>query len=268
MKLLIKTEFRRNLKSLLLWSSIIIGLSVLMLSMYPLFSDSFADMDQIFEMFPEGFLDAFSLGENGLDMSTPYGWFGTEGYLFVVLLGSSYSAILGSSILSKEEDDKTIEFLLSKPITRNKILLGKALVVLINLLLFSLTLFVFLLIGFSLIAEEFSFITVVLFSVGPLVLYLIFASLSFFISVFITKSRQVISVSLGLAIGFYSFDVIIKINDNLTFLKYVSPYEYVNAVAIVKNHRIEPIYLLISFGIILVSGIGTWFFYNRKDISV
>ncbi len=268
MKLLIKTEFRRNLRSLILWGAIIIGLSVLMLSMYPLFSDSFANMEELLEIFPEGFLDAFGLGEGGLDMSTPYGWFGTEGYLFVVLLGSSYAAILGSSILSKEEDDKTIEFLLSKPITRNKILLGKAIVILINLVIFNLTLFVFLLLGFSIVADEFSLITILLFCLGSLVLEVVFASIAFFISVFITKSRKVISVSLGLAIGFYFFDVIIKINENLSFLNYISPYEYVNAVRIVQDHTIDSIYLLISLGIVLLSGFGTWYFYNKKDISV
>lgn len=267
MKLLMLNEFKRQFKSFLLWAIIIITLSVLMLSLYPAFKASFAQMEDLLSTLPQGFLDAFGLGEGGLSMSEPYGWFGTEGYLFVVLIGGSYAGILGSGILSKEEDDKTIEFLLSKPISRNQILIGKACVVLINLLLLNIVMFIVLSINFAIIAD-YQFVTILLLSVGPLLLEVVFASVSFAISVFMTKSRTVISTTLGLVIGLYFLDVISTLTDKANFLKYFSPYEYVNAVSLIKDHTIEPIYLLLSFLIVLSSALVTWYFYNRKDIIV
>ena len=160
-------------------------------------------------MFPPEFLEAFGMGEGGLDMSSFYGWFGVEGFLFVNLIGGSYAAILGGSILSKEEDDKTIEFLLSKPISRSKILFGKALVVLMNLLLMNILVSAVLLIAFMIYGDVNGMVWF-LYSFAPLILQMIFASFSFLISVFVTKSRKVLSIALGIVIGTYVID---KINE-------------------------------------------------------
>ncbi len=263
----IKNEFLRQYKSLILWAVIICGLSILMLSMFPAFKDSIGEMESMLDQFPASFLEVFGLGEGGLDMSTPYGWYGMEGYLFVVLIGGSYAGLLGSTILSREEDDQTIEFLLSKPISRNQLLLGKAIIIIVNLFLLNLVLFMTLLISFIMIGDV-QFLTIVLFVVGPLILQLIFASMSLAMSVFITKSRQVMSVSLGLVIGLFFLDIIATLTDQFEFLKYLTPYEYVNAVSIVNHQTIEMIYLLISIVIIGVSGFVTWYFYNKKDITL
>lgn len=264
---LIKTEFKRNARSLLLWTVIVAGLGGLMLFLFPAFEDSFSDIEQLLDAYPPEFLEAFGLGENGLDMSTVYGWFGVEGYLFVTLIGGSYAAILGSSILSKEEDDKTIEFLLSKPISRSNIYFGKAIVVLINLLVLNTAVSLVLLIAFTTIGD-FDFILWFLFSYAPLILQIVFASVALFISIFVTKSRQVMSVSLGLSIGLYVVDLISTLTESAEFLKYFTPYEYVNAISIINDQQIKPLYLMISLVIVSLSLIGGWQFYKRKDIAV
>ncbi len=267
MKLLIKTEFKRNLRSLIMWSVIVVGLSILMLSLFPAFGDSFSMLEDWLGIFPEGFLKVFGLGPGGLNINDAYGWFGMEGYLFVVLIGGSYAGILGSSILSKEEDDKTIEFLLSKPISRTQILLGKGLVVVANLLILNILMFGMLSVTFLWITD-YNFITILMLCIGPFFLQMIFASIAMTISVFITKSRMVISASLGLVIGLYFLNVIATLTDKLNFLKYFTPYEYVNAVAIVNENKIDLIYILLGIGAILLSSFITWIFYKKKDITI
>lgn len=266
MKELIKTEFKRNLRSLILWSSIVAGMAALMLLLYPAFKDAFSQMEEFLSIYPEEFLEAFGMGEGGLDMSDFYGWFGVEGYLFVNLIGGSYAAILGGSILSKEEDDKTIEFLLSKPISRDRILYGKGFVVAINLLLLNTLVGLVLLIAFT-IYGDLNVPVWLLFSYAPFILQMIFASLSFLISVFVIKSRKVISIALGIVIGMYVIDLISKLTDEFEYLKYITPYEYINAVSIVNDETIKPLYLLISVLIITVSFMSAWFFYRKKDIT-
>jgi ABC-2 type transport system permease protein len=108
---------------------------------------------------------------------------------------------------------------------------------------------------------------ITLFSVGPFILQMIFASISFTMSVFMTKSRKVMSMALGLVVGLFFLDIIATVTDQLNFLKYFTPYEYVNAVAIVNEKTIEIAYLLISIGIVAISSFVTWYFYNRKDIT-
>lgn len=267
MKSLILIEFKRNLRSLILWTSIIAGLALMMLLMFPAFEDAFAQLEDLLSIYPPEFLEIFGMGEGGLDMSNIYGWFGVEGYLFVTLIGGSYAAILGSSILSKEEDEKTIEFLLSKPISRSQVLFGKSIVVVINLFLMNLVVSLFLLLAFS-IFDELNVVVWLLFSFAPVLLQLFFASISLLISVFVTKSRTVISISLGLAIGMYVVMIISALTDEAEFLKYFTPYEYINARTIVAEQRIEPIYLLITLVVIVVTMFSTWMLYKKKDIAV
>ena len=265
MKKLIVTEFKRNFKSLILWTSIVAGMAALMLLLYPAFKDSFAQLEELLSIYPEDFLEAFGMGEGGLDMSDFYGWFGVEGYLFVNLIGGSYAAILGGTILSKEEDDKTVEFLLSKPISRDHILFGKGLVVSINLLLMNAFVGLVLLIAFT-IYGDLNVVVWLLFSFAPFILQMIFASIAFFISVFVTKSRKVLSAALGIVIGMYVVDLISKLTEEFEYLKYITPYEYINAVTIVNDEMIKPIYLLISLLMIGISFTAAWFFYRKKDI--
>lgn len=265
MKHLIRVEFKRNFKSLILWTVIVALLCALMLIMFPAFQDSFSEIEDFLEGYPDGFLEAFGLGEGGLDMTNLYGWYGVEGYLFVILIGGSYAGILGGSILSKEEDDKTIEFLLSKPISRNHVFFGKAIVVLINLLIMDLVVSLVLLVSFVLMADL-DVVVWLLFSFAPLLLQLVFASLSLLISIFVTKSRQVMSISLGIVIGMYVIDLISTLTDQGEFLKYITPYEYINAIDIVNNESIRFLYLMLVFGIVLVSFMSAWQLYKRKDI--
>lgn len=266
MKELIKTEFKRNFKSLILWTGIVGGLALLMLMLYPAFKDAFAQLEELLSVYPEAFLEAFGMGEGGLDMSDIYGWFGVEGYLFVNLIGGSYAGILGGSILSKEEDDKTIEFLLSKPISRDRILFGKFIVVGINLLILNTIVSIILLVTFSLFGEL-HLVVWLLYSFAPFILQMIFASISFLVSIFITKSRQVLSISLGVVIGMYVVDLISKLTEEAEFLKYITPYEYINAVTIVNDETVKPLYLLISVFIITVCLLASWQLYKRKDIT-
>ena len=266
MKRLIVTEFKRNFRSLVLWASIVAGMAALMLLLYPAFKDAFSELEELLSIYPEEFLEAFGMGEGGLDMSDFYGWFGVEGYLFVNLIGGSYAAILGGSILSKEEDDKTVEFLLSKPISRDKVLFGKGLVVALNLFLLNTFVGIVLLIAFS-IYGDLNVVVWLLFSYAPFILQMIFASLSFLISVFVTKSRKVLSIALGIVIGMYVIDLISKLTEEFEYLKYITPYEYINAVTIVNDEMIKPLYLLISVLIIGVSYGAAWFFYRKKDIT-
>lgn len=266
MKNLIKTEFKRNLKSLILWTVIVAGLALLMLMLFPAFEDIYADLEALLSGYPDGFLEAFGLGENGLEMDDIYGWFGVEGYLFVLLIGSVYAGLLGGGILAKEEDDQTIEFLLTKPISRTAIYLGKLIVVLINLALLNIGVSIVLFVTFVSF-DSMDWTLWALYSFAPYIIQLIFASLGLFISVFVTKSRQVTSIALGIVLGMYVIDLISSLTESAENLKYITPYEYVNATTIVNERSLEPLYMVISVSVIVLSlGLGLMI-YRKKDIT-
>jgi ABC-2 type transport system permease protein len=261
------TEFKRNLRSLVLWTVIVSGLALLMLLLFPAFETAFASIEEFLSVYPPEFLEIFGMGEGGLDMSEIYGWYGVEGYLFVMLIGGAYAAILGSSILSKEEDEKTIEFLLSEPLSRTQVFFGKVLVVITNFVIMNILNAMVLLVSFA-IFGDLNWKVWLLFSFAPIVMQAVFAAVAMLIGVFVTKSRQVMSASLGLSIGMYVVLLISKLTDEAKGLKYITPYEYVNAVDIVVHETLRPVYLLISVCLIAVSLTFAWRLYLKKDMSV
>ncbi|MBU3131634.1 ABC transporter permease subunit [Clostridium gasigenes] len=85
--------------------------------------DDLEKLTEMMEVMPKALLAAF--GMDNLNMTKIEGFYESKGHLIVILMGSIFAVYLSSSLLVKEEDDKTIEYLLSKPITRNEIYCAK-----------------------------------------------------------------------------------------------------------------------------------------------
>ena len=130
-----KREMKINLKSFIIWTSILIGLFLVVFLVYPsiISSENIEMIDEMMKMFPEEMLKAFNMDLSKIDSA--FGWLKTEGFVFVLLITGIYSGILGSNILLKEESDKTIEYLNSVPVTRKDILLNKILCGIIYIIL-------------------------------------------------------------------------------------------------------------------------------------
>lgn len=63
-------------------------------------------------------------GIGSLDVSTVVGYYGLL-YLYLLIMAGIHAAMLGSTIISKEERDKTAEFLFVKPISRTTVISAK-----------------------------------------------------------------------------------------------------------------------------------------------
>jgi ABC-2 type transport system permease protein len=261
-----KREIISNRKSFFIWTIILVALNAMIFSVYPSFASQQAGgLQELIKSYPETFIKAFSL--DVLDLTNILHYFGMEIYLFITLLGSIYAMILGSGIISKEEDERTVEFLLAKPVSRTKIITLKSLAVLSYVLLFNIILFIANYIMMEIFkTSEFDIRVFILISLGALLLHLTFAAIGLLISVFIIKARTVMSVSLGIVIGAYFLGLASSISDKLTGLKYVSPFKYVDAAYIIINTKIDYTYLVIMVLIIGFSVIGTYIFYLKKDI--
>ncbi|MBO5120153.1 MAG: multidrug ABC transporter permease, partial [Bacilli bacterium] len=113
-----KREYKFNFKSFLIWTVITLGIFLLVYLMYPsiVASDNVKMIDEMMKVFPPEMLKAFNMDIASMDSA--YGWLKSEGFVFVLLIIGCYAGILGSNILLKEENDKTIEYLNSLPIKR------------------------------------------------------------------------------------------------------------------------------------------------------
>ena len=140
---MIKREFKVNFKSFIIWLSILLIMFLVVYLIYPyiITDETIKSMDELMKVLPSEVSKAFNMDITSI--TTAYGWFKSEGFMFILLIIGFYSSILGGSILLKEENDKTIEYLSSLPIKRSKIITNKVIVGIIYIVLMVLLLGLF-----------------------------------------------------------------------------------------------------------------------------
>jgi ABC-2 type transport system permease protein len=263
--LIFHREWRRSVKAMLVWAAILSALIVLMLSMFPQFAENQQALNDMLEAYPESLRKAF--GMNELNFGTMIGFYGIEAYLLVTLIGSVYAALSASGILVKEEDDKTIEFLLAKPVTRAEIVAGKLGTVVCNLLAFNAILTLAALIGFQFGDDPVPVRPFVWLAVGAFLLHLTFAAAAFLMSALLRRSRNIISISLALVFLSYALDIAAGISDRLSGLKHLSFFHYVDAAELIRHGAMDLTYAAIMGILIVLCAAAAFICYQRKDIT-
>lgn len=259
-------ELKSNRRSLIVWGSALALLSFLMMAIYPSFAADAAQMEELLAAYPEGFMKAF--GMDKLSLSNAMGWFALEAYLMIILFGSMFAVILSSSMLAKEEDEKTIEFLLAKPVTRNHVVTSKLLAFVGYLLAFNAGVGVVTFIGFEIFAEEYSRMELLRLIIAPFLAHLSFASVGFLLSLFFTRKKSAYSVGIGLVLLVYFLNIMAALTEKVQFLRYISPFYYMDAADILVDGSINPLNILILLVVSALAIGATYHLYNRRDITI
>lgn len=262
---MIKRELKYNFKSFLIWTIITLVIFLVVFLVYPSItnSDNIKMMDEMMKIFPEEMLKAFNMDIASMD--TAYGWLKTEGYIFVLLITSCYGAILGTNILLKEENDKTIEYLNSLPIKRNNIVISKTIVGLIYIILLITLLGIFNYIGLSL-SGDFDKKQYLLLSLTPLFPTILTYFICLFLSTFTHKSKKMLGISLGFVLISYILQTISTIAESVEFLKYFSVFTLADTRNIITETSLNPLMILITIVLSLIFFVLTIYKYNKKEL--
>src|SRR5690554_4228562 len=115
-------ELRFQKKSLLIWNLSLFLSLVLMLLIYPAVMSEGEAYLKILQSIPSELLEAFSI-----DFDTFLSFNGFLGYIYLYLLLALcvLAMNLGLSVLGKEISGKTADFILTKPMTRRRLLTQK-----------------------------------------------------------------------------------------------------------------------------------------------
>lgn len=230
---LIIFEIKGHLKSFVLWSAGMIFLIYSGMAKLQAYEQSGQSINELFQSMPGIFKALFGISD--YDLSTAEGFF-VMLFLYILLLIALYASTLGSEIIAKESRDKTNEFLLSKPISRQKILWQKALAGLIILGLF------------IIITTVFSVFIVDIFNKGPsisseiwylsfsmIAVGLFFYSLGVFIASSIKNKKNASQIAVASVLASYLVFVIYKLLPDLSIIKYISIFDIFEAGRILQN---------------------------------
>lgn len=263
--MILKRELKVNFKSFLIWTGILIILFLAVFLVYPtiMSSEDIELMNEMMKVFPEELLKAFNMDIATMDSA--FGYLKTEGMLFIALFGGIYASTLGSSILLKEEDDKTIEYLNTLPVKRRSILLQKIVCSLIYIILFVICIGVFNYIGLE-VLEEFDKKLYLLLSITPIFAILPLFAINLFISTFSRKTKKTFSLGLGITLVSYFLLMLSEMSEESEFFKYLSIYTLSDIRNVILNIEINPIMIIISILITLVFIVLSFVRYEKKEL--
>lgn len=259
-----KLEFNMKIRSVIIWS-LAIGLIIFIyLSFYPSLAEETDLFNEVLSTMPEGFLVAF--GMTDMDWSTILGFYGLT-FLFIQICLSIQAAHYGFGMVSVEERELTADFLLAKPVGRPKILTSKLLAALAALALTNLMVWICSLLFLRLfnVGGEYQVKPVMLLLTSNAVFQLFFLSVGMLISLLVKRVRSVTPYAMALAFGMYLMNAFGAMIGEDT-LEILSPFRHFEPNYILKHAAYEMPVALISVAAIVVSIIGSYLLYQRRNI--
>lgn len=258
---LIKHELRQGRISFLIWTASIGFLLVVCVFLYPEMKGQMEDVGDVFSSMGS-FSDAF--GMDRLNFGTLLGFYAIECGNVLGLGGAFFAALCGAGILSKEEKDRTAEFLLTHPVSRARIVTEKlvsvyAQIIAMNLVIYGISLGSIAAIGESVPWKELNLLHLAYF-----LLQAELAGICFGISAFVRRGSA--GIGLGIAAGMYFLNLVANIAQAAEFLKYVTPFGYAEGADIIEKGCLDG--TLVAIGLALGAiGIGAAYGkYCGKDV--
>lgn len=182
------------------------------------------NITQFADTFPEG-LSAF-IGDIAL-AAEPAGFLGVELYgLFLPMVLAVVGLGFGASAIGREEEAGTLEVLLASPISRSRIIMQKFAAIKTSLFIIAAATWVAIAIGSVLFVFNVDLFHVALASLSAFLLGLIYATAALCAQSITGKRGIGIGFGAGLLAITYFADIVSKLIESLSFLKYVSPFYY------------------------------------------
>jgi ABC-2 type transporter. len=259
-------ELKQHRKSILFWCLGIILFIVAGMVKFDSYKASGLSMNEIIGAMPRSIKVLF--GFNSMDVSTFKGYYGML-YFYMILMATIHAAILGSNIISKEERDKTSEFLMAKPVTRSHIITSKILAALFNIVVFNMVT----LISSILMAKAYGNgedinKDILILMLGMFISQLLFLSIGTSIAALSKNPKTPSAVSTAILLGTFILSMVIDLNEKLDILKYLTPFKYFEAKNLLTTGGMDGIFVTLSSLIILSLTCVTYIYYKKRDLNV
>jgi len=258
-------ELKANLKSLLIWSAVLVLLIVISAAKFSAFAGD-ESMLAILDTMPKAMMDAFSM--RAFNLTTLIGFYGLM-FIFFGLMGAMAAAMWGSDIISKEERNKTVEFSLVLPVSRSQVITAKALAALVNCIVYVLITWGISLVAVTKFNPDQAFKDFLALEMQAMfVIELIFLALGLLLGCAMKQYKRSGSTAVAIILTAYFVSVFSGLQEKLDFLKYFTPFKYFDAAVMLRDGKLDGMYLLLSAAIIVVCMAAAYYTYNKRDLYI
>jgi ABC-2 type transport system permease protein len=264
MNILIR-ELKANRRSLLIWGVIVVLFVLVGVSKFSAYYNN-PEMLSVLNGLPPAVRAVLDV--NAFNLTTVTGFFGIM-FAYCALLLCIAAAMWGSDIIAKEERDKTVEFTLTLPVTRGRLVTAKTLAALVNCAGLLLVTW-----GSSLVSAApyhpdagfYGFLALCILAL--FIMQVVFLAMGVFLGCAMKRYKRAGSAAVSLLLGTYFLSIISALNRNLDFLRYLSPFKYFDPAVMLRESRLDPGFVALSLAIVAVSMAGAYVTYARRDLYI
>jgi ABC-2 type transport system permease protein len=262
---ILKRELRANFKSLIIWSIIVLLFITVGFSKFSAYEGN-PELLAILDEMPPAMLEAFNF--NAFNLTTITGFFGVMFTYFALILSIS-AAMWGTDIITKEERDKTVEFALTLPVKRSKLVTFKTLAAVINSLVLLLVTWVAVLLNSTAYQTDSAFFEFLSLSMVSLFfMQMIFLAIGVLLGCSLKQFKRASAIAVSILLGTYLLSVISGLNESLDFLKYFTPFKYFNPADLLHESTIDVTYVILSVIIVAFSLVVAHLTYSKRDLYI
>ena len=258
---LTKHEFRLGWKALAIWTASIGFFIAICVFLYPEMEGEMASMSDLFASMG-AFTAAF--GMDRLNFGTLTGFYAIECGNILGIGGAVFAAFTASNLLSKEEKNRTAEYLLTHPVTRCAVTAGKLAALMLQILILNVLVYGMAIACVAAIGDTIPWKELTLLHLAYLLVQVELGGICFGISAFFHRGS--LGAGMGLAIGMYFVNILANITEEAEFLKYITPYGYAEGADILAEGKLNTAYVLIGLALCAAGILTAFRQYRRKDI--
>lgn len=261
---ILKFEIKQNLNLTLIWSIAISIFATIYLAMSPIFIDQADIITDLMASLGEDVLKGF--GINFESFFTPVGFFSyIGGYLFAAL--GVQAMMYGLKAFLKEKNNKSTDFLFTKPISRNQIFWGKTTA---NVLLLALTQIIVIttIMCATNVFNDVDYDQTLMLKQTIVVVPIqwLFLGLGTLISVNLDKFKNIAALAIMTSVGMFILNMLSAIitSDIFTHLSF---YSYYNLSEIVSTGEIDGQFLGLTVILLIMMFVSANYIFTHRDIK-
>jgi ABC-2 type transport system permease protein len=259
-------SFKNSWKGILLLILALIGLTAMVIAIYPTIKES-TGLQEYMHSLPEPFISVF--GRSGLDITMLEGYLNMELYQWgwVLLLGV-YFAFISSSLISKEIENKTIDMLLSNPVSRGRILLEKFLGLVPSIVFINITTPLVIL-GCATYINETISMEYLFYTHFASIPYLLAAcALGLLFSVIFDEARKANILAMGTVFAMYIIEALSLLSEKYSAIGKISLAHYYDPGKILIQHDVDIMGTVILLAVTAVLLAAAVIYFQKRDIAV
>lgn len=255
-------ELKAYRKSLIIWGISLIIFVIMGMMKYEGMKESGQSLNDLLKQMPRSLQMLFGGG----DLNTAIGFYSVI-FLYLLLLVAIHAVMLGSGIISKEEQDKTYEFILTKPVSRARLITFKLLAALTNAIFLNIIIFLSSASIMIKLGEHPQVIGDLVLLMSALFFHqLLFLSIGSILAAVRNFPKKASSFSMAILLILFIMSVFANMFEFLDFLKYLTPFSYFDARTVL-NKGLNVLFVMLT--LLLTGGLtySSLRLYHNRDLG-